>query len=83
MKLKFIGTSVILERKHENYAPRRVKAHFFESPNGQNVVIKSYSEEFHKLTKAKPIVMNLDNFNKLPREPEAKAAHVLKLMGWE
>ena len=83
MKLKFIGKSVSLERKHKNYAPRRVKAHFFESPNGQNVVIKSYSEEFHKLTKAKPIVMNLDNFNKLPREPEAKADHVLGLMDWK
>ena len=83
MKLKFIGTSVILERKHKNYATRRVKAHFFESPNRENVVIKSYSEEFHKLTKAKPIVMNRENFDKLPREPEAKANHVLKLMGWE
>lgn len=83
MKLKFIGKTMILERKHENYAPRRVKAHFFESPNGENVVIRSYSEEFHRLTKTKPIVMNRDNFNKLPFEPEAKAAHVLGLMGWK
>ncbi len=83
MGLKFISTTVVLERKHENYARQRVKAHFFESPNRENVVIKTYSEEFHKLSKAKPVVMNRENFEKLPRDPEAKANHALKLMGWE
>lgn len=84
MGLKFIGTSVILERKHDLYkGSKRVKAHFFQSPNGENIVIKTFNDEFHKLSKAKSIVMTSKKFSNLPDEAEAKADRLLKMMGWE
>jgi len=83
MGLKFIGTSVILERKHELYpAVQLVKVGFFQSPNTENVVMKVYGECFNKMRKSKRIVMSRENFDKLPADPEAKASQVLAMMGW-
>lgn len=83
MKLKFLETSIVLERKHAVYkGDRRVKAHFFLSENGGNVVIKSFTDEFHKLAKVKPAIITKAAFDELPRDPEAKANRVLTMMGW-
>ncbi|MCK5663698.1 MAG: hypothetical protein KAI17_09435 [Thiotrichaceae bacterium] len=82
MSLKFIGKSVILERRHDKYKlPRRVKAHFFESPNG-NIVLRAFNDEFHCLSKTASVVMNREKFEQLPKEPEAKADKILRIMGW-
>lgn len=84
MKLEFLETSIVLERKHEIYkGSRRVKAHFFLSENGENVVIKSFNDEFHKLAKVKPVIITKTAFNDLPGDPEAKANRVLTMMGWK
>jgi len=84
MAFKFIGTSVVLQRKHKDYTgTSRVKAHFFESSSRENIIIKCFDEGFRQMTRTKPVIMNHETFNKLPPEPEAKADRVLKLMGWE
>ena len=65
MGLKFLGTSVILERRHEQYdLARRVKAHYFESPN-KNVVLKTFNDEFHRLTKSQTVTMSRARFDEL------------------
>ena len=81
--LKFISNGELLERSHPNYnVSKKVKPQYFESPNQQNIQIRTYTDGFAEMKLSQRIVISKENFNKLPADPIARSSHALALMGW-